>query len=70
MDGSVEKTPKVAEDLEASSIQAHLLAVPIDCTDISNKLPELCPEQPTNIASDHESDIGNESDIGVEIGAL
>ena len=69
MDGSVEKTPKAAENLEASR-QTHILAVPIDCTDISNELTELSPEQPTNIASDHESDIGNESDIGVEIGAF
>ena len=69
MDGSVEKTPKAAEDLEASR-QTHVLAVPIDCTDINNELTELCPEWPTNIASDHESNIGNESDIGGEIGAF
>ena len=39
----------------------------IDSTNIGDELTELLPAEPTNIDSDHESEVENESDIEIEI---
>ena len=39
--------------------------MPIDTTNIGDELTKLLPAEPTNIDSDHESEVENEFDIEI-----